>query len=80
MTATTETGRHVTPERIRRGRELMEDDGFDLEYECPLELLGGRVVLRCLRAMHYDDSEEPLQFSGHLSDYSCRPPGPPRQT
>ena len=57
MTYTEETGRHVTPGRVRCGAELVEADGFDLEYECPLELLGGRVVLRRLRVMHWEDDE-----------------------
>ena len=36
MTTTLESGRHVTPERIRADGANVERDGFRLMYECPL--------------------------------------------
>ena len=39
MTTTVETGRHVTPERIRADAAMMERSGFELAYECPLWLI-----------------------------------------
>ena len=41
MTTTLESGRHVTPERIRKGAEVMERAGFRLRYETPLAELQG---------------------------------------
>ena len=37
MITTLESGRHVTPERIRADGEAMERAGFRLVYECPLQ-------------------------------------------
>ena len=39
MTTTLESGRHVTPERIRADGANVERAGFVLVYECPLEEL-----------------------------------------
>jgi len=36
MTTTQESGRHVTPERIRADGEALERAGFRLVYECPI--------------------------------------------
>ena len=39
MTTTQESGRHVTPERIRADGANVERAGFRLVYECPLAFL-----------------------------------------
>jgi len=56
VTTTLETGRHVMPERIKRGADAMERDGFELRYERPLLSLDGERILRRLRIMYYIDS------------------------
>ena len=58
VTTTEETGRHVTPERIRRGAEAMERDGFGLAFECPLLALDGERILQRLRVMYCVDSPD----------------------
>jgi len=48
------------PERIRRGAEAMEREGFELAYECPLQDLGMVRELRRIgwmrSAAYYADS------------------------
>ena len=58
MTTTLETGRHVTPGRIKADAAMMERAGFGLRYECPLLSLDGERILRRLRIMHYVDSPD----------------------
>ena len=60
MTTTLETGRHVTPERIRADAAMMEREGFELVYECPLpdlKLVGDLRRMGWMRsAAYYADS------------------------
>ena len=58
VTTTEETGRHVTPERIRADVVMMEREGFELAYECPMSRIRALVAIRRLGDPACDNSLE----------------------